>query len=67
MKFEIGKTYTSRCFNDHELVDEWKVEKRTAKTVTVSNQFEGTKTFRIKVIDGNECVKVAEGFSFLRA
>lgn len=67
MKFEIGKTYTSRCFNDHELIDEWKVEARTAKTVTVSNQFEGTKTFRIKVIDGNECVKVAEGFGFLRA
>ena len=67
MKFEIGKTYTSRCFNNHELIDEWKVEKRTAKTATVSNKYEGTKTFKIKVIDGNECLKVANGFSYLRA
>lgn len=65
--FEIGKTYTARCFGDHNLIDEWTIVKRTAKTVTAENKYEGTRTFKIKIIDGNECVKVSSGFSFLRA
>lgn len=65
--FEIGKTYTARCFGDHDLIDNWTIEKRTAKTVTAVNEYEGTRTFKIKVIDGKECVKVACGFSYLRA
>lgn len=66
-KFEVGKTYTARCFGDHELVDEWTITKRTACTVKAVNKYEGEKTFKIKNIDGIECVKVASGFSFLRA
>lgn len=66
-KFEINKTYTARCFGDHELVDKWEITNRTKATVKAWNEYEGEKTFRIKIIDGVECIKVAEGFSYLRA
>ena len=30
-KFEIGKSYESRCFGDHELIEQFKVIARTEK------------------------------------
>lgn len=35
--FEVGKTYTSRCFNDHNLIESFEVVKRTEKTITVKS------------------------------
>ena len=57
--FEIGKTYTARCFGDHNLTENWTVISRTAKTMIIEEPYEGTKN--------GEYAKVATGFSFLRA
>lgn len=66
--FEVGKTYTAICFGDHNLVENWEVVSRTAKTMTIREPYEGTKKVKIKVDpDGNEYANVACGFSFLRA
>lgn len=39
-KFEVGKTYSSRCFNDHNLIESVEVIKRTEKTITVKSIYE---------------------------
>lgn len=66
--FEVGKIYTARCFGDHNLVENWEVVSRTAKTMTIKEPYDGTKKVKIKVnADGSEYAKVASGFSFLRA
>ena len=66
-KFEIGMTYTSRCFNDHNLIENWTVITRTAKTMTICEPYEGEKKVRINVSDDGEFAKVDSGFSLLRA
>lgn len=66
-KFEVGKTYTIRCFGDHELTETWEVISRTAKTMTIKEPWEGTKKVRISSDDNGEFAKVASGFSLLRA
>lgn len=65
--FEIGNTYTARCFGDHELVEHWTVIARTAKTMTIREPYEGEKKVKIYVSQDGEYAKVASGFSFLRA
>lgn len=65
--FEVGKTYTSRCFGDHELVENWTVISRTAKTMVISEPYEGKKKVKIYVSQEGEYAKVASGFSFLHA
>lgn len=65
--FEVGKTYTARCFGDHELVENWTVIARTAKTMTISEPYEGTKKVKIYMSQHGEYAKVADGFSFLRS
>ena len=65
--FEIGKTYTTRCFGDHNLTEEWKVIARTAKTMTVEEPYEGLKRVRISTNNEGEYAKITCGFSFLRA
>ena len=66
-KFEIGKTYTARCFGNHELVENWEVVSRTAKTMTIKEPFEGVKKVKIFTNDEGEYAKVDCGFSYLRA
>lgn len=64
---ETGKTYTTRCYNDHELVEAWTITKKTAKTITAQSDLGETKTVKIRIIDGCECAKMAEGFGYIRA
>lgn len=66
-KFEIGKTYNSRCFGDHELVENWEVVSRTDKTMVIKEKYEGEKRVKIFTDENGEYAKVASGFSFLRA
>lgn len=58
-KFEAGKTYTTRSICDHDCVISVTIEKRTAKTVTVS--FPGKtwalQTFRVGEYEGAEFIK----------
>ena len=66
--FEVGKTYTSRCFNDHNLIESFKVVKRTEKTITVKSIYEPKpQRKKIRIIDGNECAENCSGFGYLRA
>ena len=67
MKFEVGKQYASRCFGDHELVETWTITKKTAKMITAVSDIGETKTTKIRLIDGNECAKMTEGFGYIRA
>jgi len=48
MKFEIGKTYTTRSVCDHNCIISVTIEKRTDKTVTATVRGE-RKNFRIKL------------------
>lgn len=66
-KFEIGKSYTIRCFGDHELTETWEVVSRTAKTLTIREPWEGTKKVRIKTNEEGEYANISSGFSMLRA
>lgn len=63
---EVGKTYESRCFGDHELVERWTITKKTAKTITAVSDFGEETTVKIRVIDGCECAKVSDGFGYIR-
>ena len=65
--FEVGKQYASRCFGDHELIETWTVIKKTAKTITAKSDIGETKTVKIRMIDGVECAKMTEGFTYIRA
>lgn len=65
--FEIGKTYTTRCYGDHELTETWIITKRTSKTVTAKSDIGEIKTVRPRIIDGIECAKMCEGFTYIKA
>ncbi len=65
--FEVGKTYTARCFGDHELVEAWTITKKTAKMITAKSDIGETKTTKIRMIDGRECAKMSGGFGYIRA
>ena len=65
--FEVGKTYTARCFGDHELVENWTVISRTAKTMKIREPYEGEKKVKIYVSQDGEYAKTFAGFSYLRA
>ena len=65
--FEIGKTYESRCFGDHELIEKWTIEKKTAKTITAQSDIGEVKTVKIRKIDGCECAKMWDGFGYICA
>ena len=67
-KFEVGKTYSSRCFNDHNLFETFEVIKRTEKTITIKSIYEPKpQRKKIFVIDGCECADNGAGFGYLRA
>lgn len=65
--FEVGKTYTARCFGDHELVEAWTITKKTAKMITAKSDTGEVKTTKIRTIDGLECAKMSDGFAYIRA
>lgn len=46
IKFEVGKTYSTRSICDHNCIIRVKVLKRTAKTVTAVEEGKQPKTFR---------------------
>ena len=46
-KFEVGKIYKITSVVNHECVWSFKILKRTEKTVTIEESFEGVKTCRI--------------------
>ena len=56
MKFEAGKTYTTRSICDHDCIIAVTIAKRTAKTVTATVRGE-QKTFRVAEYDGAEFIK----------
>lgn len=56
IKFEAGKTYSTRSICDHDCVISVTIEKRTAKTVTATFRGE-QKTFRVGEYDGAEFIK----------
>lgn len=63
---ETRKTYTTRCYNDHELVEAWTITKKTAKTITAQSDLGEIKTVKIRIIDGYECAKMSDGFGYIR-
>ena len=48
MKFQVGKTYSTRSIGDHNCIISVTIEKRTDKTVTATVRGE-RKNFRIKL------------------
>ena len=64
--FEVGKTYTARCFGDHNLVEAWTIIKKTAKMITAKSDIGEIKTSKIRLIDGCECAKMPDGFGYIR-
>lgn len=56
-KFEIGKTYTHGWIGDSNLFTSWKVIKRTAQTVTITD---GKETKTCKIIKGLSEIRNAE-------
>lgn len=58
-KFEVGKSYTHGWIGDSNLFTTWKVIKRTAQTITITDGRE-TKTCRIikalSEMNNTECV-----------
>ena len=64
--FEVGKNYVARCFGDHELTETWTITKKTAKTITAKSDIGEMKTVKIRIIDGQECAKMSDGFSYIR-
>ena len=65
--FEVGKTYTSRCFGDHNLIEAWTIIKKTAKTITAKSDIGEVKMVKIRISDGHECAKMSDGFGYIRA
>jgi len=55
-KLQVGKTYSTRSACDHDCIISVMIEKRTAKTVSVTVRGE-KKTFRIGVCDDAEFIK----------
>lgn len=54
MKFEVGKTYTTRFATDADSVLRGTVVKRTAKFVTLDMGHFGMKRVGVRVWDGDE-------------
>jgi len=54
MKFEVGKTYTTRFASDYDSVLSGKCVKRTAKFVTFEMDAFGTKRVGVREWDGDE-------------
>lgn len=59
MKFETGKTYSTRSICDHNCIFSITVISRTAKTIKTKC----SKTLRVKEYDGNEQVKPFGSYS----
>lgn len=59
--FEIGKTYETSSFGDHNLIHRVTVVSRTAKTVTLAGYIEGRR--KVYEYDGDECVRAGD-YSF---
>lgn len=51
-KFEVGKTYATRSNCDWDTIFSYKVVKRTAKFITITNSFGDVK--RVGVKDGHD-------------
>ena len=59
--FEVGQTYQTSSFGDHNLIHRVTVVSRTAKTVTLAGYIEGRR--KVYEYDGNECVRAGD-YSF---
>jgi hypothetical protein len=62
--FSKNQSYLSRFIGDYDSTIVWTVEKRTAKTVTISAPGYGSRNLRVKVWDGVEQVKPLGNHSF---
>jgi hypothetical protein len=49
MKFEIGKTYSTRSICDYECIFSFKVIGRTEKTVTIESRSRGAVRRKVRV------------------
>lgn len=55
--FEAGKTYTTRSICDYDTVFSYTVVARTAKTVTIKDQFGDVRSRRVQAhMDGGEMI-----------
>jgi hypothetical protein len=54
IKFEIGKTYTTRSIGDYDCIYSFTVIKRTEKFVTVENRFGEVVRRKVKMVDDVE-------------
>ena len=62
LKFEVGKTYSHKWIGDSDLISEYEIIKRTAKTITID--VNGTvKNLRCKEFEGAEAVKPFGSYS----
>ncbi len=52
--FEVGKTYWARSACDYNTVYEFKVLKRTAKSITIESDTWGKKSRKVHHYDGRE-------------
>ena len=59
--FEVGQTYQTSSFGDHNLIHRVTVVSRTAKTVTLAGHIEGRR--KVYEFDGDECVRAGD-YSF---
>lgn len=57
--FEIGKTYQTCYMGDHNLVEQWTITRRTAKTITAKSEDGETVTRRIYIYNGEERANVS--------
>lgn len=53
--FEVGQTYQTSSFGDHNQILKIIVVSRTAKTVTLAGSIEGRR--KVYEYDGDECVR----------
>lgn len=49
MKFEVGKTYSTRSACDHECIFSFEVIGRTEKTVTIQSRSRGSVRRKVRV------------------
>jgi len=65
MKFQTGKTYSTRSICDHNCIFSITVLKRTAKTIKVKDPHDqhSIKTLRVSEWEGNEQVKPFGSYS----
>jgi hypothetical protein len=62
--FSKNQSYLSRFISDSDSTIVWTVDKRTAKTVTISAPGYAARNCRVKVWDGVEQVKPLGSYSF---